>query len=367
MIAPRDFFGFLRERGIGPFVGVPCSLLSSPIAYAVDHPEEVEHFNPPHESQAVAFAAGAFMATGKLPMVYLQNSGLGNIMNPLTSLSRIYDIPCLLLITWRAEKGYGDDAPEHWIMGEDMEKFLTALKLPYRVLSPETWQKDIRSMEEEAKKTSKPVVLVVKKGLFEAYERSEKPGNHYVMTGAEAIALVKTGFPDAAFLSTTGIISRESFTVNDTPDFYMMGSMGLIASIAAGVAQYRVAKKIVALDGDGAALMHLGTLPFIGHQKYANLVHVIIDNESYSSTKGQPTVSPSVDFPLLARASGYREALSVQTADELQKSIAICRNAEGPILILIKVRSGHTKNIPRISDTYTCPQVKERFMNMLGL
>lgn len=365
MITPQTFFGALRTGDISPFVGVPCSLLSSLIAYAGDHPGDVTHVNPPHESQAMAYAAGTFMATGKLPMVYLQNSGLGNVMNPLTSLHQIYDIPALLLVTWRAERGWGDDAPEHWIMGRDMEKFLQMLGLPYRILSPESWEDDLDAMAAEARKISKPAALVVKKGLFEKYERKAHPGIPYDMADTQAIAILKEALPDAIFLSTTGMISRKSYAAKESPDFYMMGSMGAILGIAEGCAEY-TEKRVVALDGDGAALMHLGQMALAGQRRPGNLVHVIIDNESYFSTGDQPTISRGIDFAGIAKACGYRQTMTVRTEGELRGSLSVCRDAEGPILLHVKTRSGAVdKSIKRISDDYTCQQVKDLFMDSL--
>jgi phosphonopyruvate decarboxylase len=365
MIEPRDFFGCLKNLEISPFAGVPCSIISSLIAYAVDHPDEVEHVNPAHESQAMAYAAGAYMATGRLPMVYMQNSGLGNVMNPLTSLNNIYDVPALLLVTWRAEKGWGDDAPEHWIMGRDMEQFLKALKLPYLVLSAENWQNEIKNMADEARKTGKPAALVVRKGLFAKYQREELPGSAFEITDTEAITMIKQAFPDAVFLSTTGMISRKSYSAAPTPDFYMMGSMGLILGIADGCAEH-VKKRVVALDGDGAALMHLGQMALAGRRRPENLIHVIIDNEAHSSTGGQPTVSSTVDFAAVARACGYPQAFSIRTKEELTKALSQCLKAKGPILLHLKVKSGPVDHgLKRISDDHTCPEVKDLFIKRL--
>ncbi len=364
MIAPHDFFSAARAEGIAPFVGVPCSLISSLIAYAVEHPDEVEYVNPAHESHAMAYAAGTHMATGALPLVFLQNSGFGNIVNPLTSLHQIYDIPAVLLVTWRAEGGYGTDAPEHWIMGRDMEEYFRTFHLPYRVLRVDMWREDLAAMAAEARVTGKPTVLCAKKGMFTPYAMREQPGARYEMSSIDAVRLVKEALPDAAFLSTTGMVSRESFTVRDTPDFYMMGSMGLIAGIAAGCAAH-TGKTVVALDGDGAILMHLGLLPFIGNRRYRNFLHVIIDNEAYSSTQGQPTVSVTTDFAGVARACGYREATTVRTAADLAAALDTLRGRDGPILLHVKVRSGNDHHIGRVSDKYTCPEVRGNFSRFL--
>lgn len=359
MIEPASFFRFLEKHRIGPFVGVPCSLISSLIAYAVDH-KKSEYVNPAHESHAMAFAAGAFLTTGKLPMVFLQNSGFGNIVNPLTSLHQMYDIPALLLVTWRAEDGYGTDAPEHWIVGRDMEQYFKTFHLPYRILTEESWEKDVEEMAAEALSTKKPAVLCVKKGLFAPHKAALANESSVSLTSKEAIGILKEMLPDGAFLSTTGMISRDSFTVKDTPDFYMMGSMGLIAGIAAGVAA-NTDKQVVALDGDGAILMHLGLLSLIGARRDKNLLHVVLDNGAYSSTGGQPTLSGSTDLSAVARACGYARVETVKSVAELRAALKDVSPSSGPVFLHVKVRSGNDHGIGRVSDAHSCPDVTDRF------
>ena len=300
------------------------------------------------------------MATQKLPLVFMQNSGFGNVINTLTSLHQIYNIPAIMLVTWRAEEGYGTDAPEHWIVGANMEKYFATYDLPYRVITTESWREDLRAMKQEALKRKKPTVLCVRKGLFADYAAKQRPGAQFSMTGKEALDIVKKELPEAVFLSTTGMISRESFTVKDTPDFYMMGSMGLISGIAAGCAQY-TDQLVVALDGDGALMMHMGLLPFIGHRKYKNFLHVVLDNEAYASTLGQPTVSPTTDFVAAALACGYERGERAITANELSSAIAKLKGKSGPALLHIKVRSDTSHGVGRVSDKYSCPDVTERF------
>ncbi len=364
MVSATDFFAALKQHDIGPFVGVPCSLINSLIAYATDHPAEVDHVNPAHESHAMAYAAGTFMATGKLPMVYMQNSGFGNIINPLTSLHQIYDIPALLLVTWRSEKGYGTDAPEHWIVGRDMEQYFKTFCLPYRIMHETEWRTQIKELADEARATKKPVVLCVKKGMFEPYTMQPKEEFAAVLESMDVLRALKNALSDAAFLSTTGMLSRESFTVQDTPDFYMMGSMGLISGIAAGCAE-NTDKLIVALDGDGAAMMHMGQMPFIGNRQYKNLVHVVLDNAAYSSTGGQPSIAPTVDFALVAKACGYAETKTILTMQELTAALATVSTISGPTLWHIKVRSASHHDIARVSDKYTCPDVARNFSHEL--
>lgn len=360
MIAPGDFFAELKKLDVGPFVGVPCSLIGSLIAYASDHPTEVEHVNPAHESHAMAYAAGTFMATGKLPMVYMQNSGFGNIINPLTSLHQIYDIPAILLVTWRSQDGYGTDAPEHWIVGRDMEQYFKTFNLPYRIMHDQSWREEIKELAEEARKKNKPVVLCVKKGMFEAYKVKAKEVQHATLQSIDVIKKIKDAMPDAAFLSTTGMLSRESFTAKDTPDFYMMGSMGLISGIAAGCATH-TKKLVVAFDGDGAVLMHMGQLAFIGNRGYKNFLHIVLDNAAYSSTGGQPSVAPTVDFALAAKACGYKYAKTITTTQELAAAILAASASSGPELWHVKVLAAAHHDIARVSDKYSCPDVTKNF------
>lgn len=363
VIAPEAFFRKLRALSVSPFVGVPCSLIAGLIAYAADHPEEVEYLNPAHESHAMAVAAGSSMGSrgATLPMVFMQNAGFMNILNPLTSLHQVYRIPAILLVTWRGEGGEGSDAPEHDIVGRDMEAYFRTFRLPYRILSAGSWEDDLAAISASARATKTPAALCVRKGLFGEYETAARPAQRYGMTSREAIAIIKEKLAGAVFLSTTGMISRESFAEADSPDFFMVGSMGLLGGIAAGCAAH-TDRRVVALDGDGAVLMHMGLLPFIGSRKPQNLVHAVIDNESYSSTGGQPTVSPFIDFPAVAKACGYRWAQTVMTRETLEEALMSLRSVEGPALLHVKVKSGADHGIGRVSDRYACPEVAERFM-----
>lgn len=364
-VPPSEFFLHLSSLSLAPFVGVPCSLISSLISYAVDHPSVVEYVHPVHESHAMAYAAGTYMSTGKVPVVFMQNSGFGNIINPLTSLHQIYDIPAVILVTWRAEKGYGTDAPEHWIVGRDMEKYFATFDLPYKILSPLSWRDDIRTMAEVAQRTRKPAVICVRKGLFAPYESTHPSSDQHLMTSHHAIEVLKQSLQDSVYLSTTGMISRESFTVRDTPDFYMMGSMGLISGIAIGASMHSK-KHVVCLDGDGALLMHLGLMPFIGYRSPRRFLHVVLDNQAYSSTGGQPTVSPRIDFPAVALASGYTHALTVQDETALRATLQTLPKNDGPVLLHIRVQNSSNHHIGRVSDMYTCPQVTDRFSEAIS-
>ncbi|MFQ6114484.1 MAG: thiamine pyrophosphate-dependent enzyme, partial [bacterium] len=315
--------------------------------------------------QALGFAAGAYLAAKKIPAVFLQNSGFGNLINPLTSLNQLYEIPAFLIMTWRGEGGKGHDAPEHDIMGERMESYLKAFDIPYEILDEANYKKQIKKIVSIATETKKPAGVVIREGVFEDYPLKKKFAEISLITRYEAIQLIKDTLTDYHFLSTTGYISRESFALKDSPDFYMMGSMGMIAAIGAGVATH-TNKSIVLLDGDGAILMHMGLIPFIGHLRPRNLLHIVLDNEAYASTKNQPTISGSVQLHKVAKHCGYANVFKVSDLSELNDILQEVQRKNGPSFVLVKVKKGNKHGVPRVSDKYTCDQVTHRFMHSLA-
>jgi phosphonopyruvate decarboxylase len=362
VVHPEEYLLLLKHLGVGPYAGVPCSMLSGLINYLLGNPQVGEYYPAVNEGQALAFGAGTYLATKKLPLVFLQNSGFGNLINPLASLNQIYEIPALLMITWRGQGGRGTDAPEHDIVGENMLKYLDVYEIPYEVLSCDDFAHQTRCMVERAKKTRLPTAVVITKGFFDSYELINAMSQPSSLERYEAIRIIKEQLNEYLFLSTTAYISRESFSIRPSADFYMMGSMGLIGAIGAGVALYSQDKKIALLDGDGAILMHLGLIPFIGYLKPKNLLHVILDNEAYSSTNDQPTISGTVDFSGVAKNCGYNNTARVANAADLQTVLADFSPKDGPSLVHVKVKRGNQKEIDRVSEHLTCPEVTEKFM-----
>jgi phosphonopyruvate decarboxylase len=364
MVRPTDFLQVLKENDLQPLIGVPCSVLAPLINYALDNPEEIECLNPVNEAHALGLACGVYMGSGKIPVVFLQNSGLGNLVNPLTSLSQTYRLPAFLLVTWRGASGPGTDAPEHDIMGRDLEAYLRVLHIPYGILSESRYAEQIARLRQTAEADEIPVAAVVAHRFFDSYEShtlshvGRQPLNTH-----EAIRIIKETLVSYTFLSTTGFISRESFDIARTPDFYMLGSMGLVPAVGCGIALTQPEKRVAILDGDGAVLMHLGLLPFIGSRKPRKLLHFILDNEVYASTGNQPTVSPLVRFDEVAIASGYRNACCVSTGDELLSALEEMKEAEGPSLVWVKVASGRGENLGRVS--FSPEEIKKRFIQSL--
>ena len=360
MVSPKEFVRALNENELGPLMGVPCSILAPLLSYVLDNPSEMAYFNPANEAHALGLAAGFYLGNNKIPVVFLQNSGLGNIVDPLTSLHQIYRIPVLLLITWRGFTGQDTDSPEHRIMGRDFEDYLKVTNLPYEILSEKNYTGQIVNLRNIAYAQKIPVAAVIKWGLFDNDKpavENHKPGG---FQRYDALKIIKESLDTFVFLSTNGATSRESFAARSSPDFYMVGSMGLISAIGCGTALARQGKRIAVLDGDGAILMHLGLLPFIGHYQPENLFHFILDNQVYATTQNQPTVSPSVEFDKIALASGYRQAYKASSGAELRSLLASIKNNDGPILVWVKIRPGSRAGIGRVP--FSPEEIRDNFM-----
>lgn len=364
----------LRKQGFNFFTGVPDSLLKDFCAYITDHVPPSAHVIAANEGNAVALAVGHFLGTGEPALVYMQNSGIGNTVNPLLSLAdpEVYSIPMLLVIGWRGEPGVKDE-PQHVKQGRIMTDLLDAMEIPWRVLDAST--KDpaalISAACESMRERMGPAALLVRAGAFERYTlRANRPID-FPMTREDAVkAIVDALDPTDVVVSTTGKTSRELFEhrkATGVPgnDFLTVGGMGHTASIAMGLARSQPARRVVCLDGDGSAIMHMGSLAVIGNSGLTNLLHVVINNGSHESVGGQPTVGHEIDFPTIARACGYRHASSVSTLEALRESVAMLRQVEGPALLEVKVRIGSRSNLGR--PTSTPLENRDALMKRLGL
>lgn len=359
MIHPKDFTTQLIENNLGPVVEVPCSYLKGFLNYLWES-GRLEIINPVNEALAMGIASGVCLSTGKIPIVAMQNSGFLNTLNALTSLNQIYKIPVFYLITWRGKGGKGKDAPEHDITGEKMEDFLGTFSLPYEIINESNYQNQISRLTDIAKKTKEPVALILKKDTFESFpivvKQLEKYPSRY-----EAIELIKKDLNKAIFVSSTGFPSRDSFAVKDSSDFYMVGSMGHTFSMALGISP-NTKKKVVILDGDGSFLMHLGGLASFDPNKYRNIFYFVLDNGSYESTGGQQTVSANVNFEMLSKSFNFKHIYEPLGTNGLKEALDKLKIAKDSAFIHIKVRENQTSTGGRVSDKYTCPQIKERFM-----
>ncbi len=360
MINPQDFLDEMKKHDLGPYIEVPCSLLEPLITKALEDPD-VELIYPANEAIAMGIAAGNYMSTNKIPVVMMQNSGLLNTLNALTSLNQIYDIPSLYLITWRGDPSGEKDAPEHVIAGAKLEDILKTFDIEYRVLSIEGYHREIDEIVEKIKESGKPGALVLRKNIIEEYA-VERKLSKLPLSRYEAISLIKTGLgDDVTYVSTNGFITRDSFNIKDTPDFYMVGSMGHALPIGIGVAK-NTEKKIVVFDGDGGCSMHLGAM---ASEKPSNLIHIVLDNASYDSTGGQPSISEKIDFAKIAEGCGYNKIYLVKTSEELENIVNNIVKEKGPSFLHVKLNQQKKKPGGRASDKYSCKGIKERFMKKL--
>lgn len=353
VIDPARFFSHLEAEGVGFFAGVPDSLLADFCAYVEDHAER--HLIAANEGAAVALAMGHHLATGGVGCVYLQNSGLGNCVNPLTSLvdPAVYRVPMLLVIGWRGEPGKSDE-PQHRHMGVVTQPVLEALAVPHTVLPSDEGEALAAASAAlaEARARGGAHALVVKKGTFSSYA-GKKSAARYELSREAAIAAVVAALPDEALvISTTGKPSRELFEIRvgrgePNDDLLTVGGMGHASQIALGAALADPRRPVFCLDGDGAVLMHMGALSTIGTRGTPGFRHVVLNNAAHESVGGQPTVGFDVDFCAIARACGYRDAWRVEAADKLAPAVARLIATEGPVLLEVRIRCGSRKDLGR--------------------
>lgn len=370
---PSLLFAALSQRGVRFYTGVPDSLLKSFLAYLDDNRGALDHVIAANEGAAVALAAGHYLACRQPALVYMQNSGLGNAVNPLASLAdpEVYGIPMLLLIGWRGEPDVPDE-PQHRVQGKATPAMLNVLGIPFAVLDGHSGELDerIRIAIETAQERRGPYALLVRKGAFEAYEPRTSRASDLDLQREDAIRAVLEAM-DArdVVVATTGKTSREVFELRAAQaqrhdsDFLTVGCMGHASQIALGVARGRPQRSVYCIDGDGAVLMHMGALAVIGTEAGANFRHVIINNGAHDSVGGQPTAGFRVDFCAMAKACGYKSALRAQTHEEIVESMTVLRGTEGPVLLEIRVRKGGRPDLGR--PTLAPSETRERFMRFL--
>lgn len=368
-------WSILKKRGFTFFTGVPDSTFKDWMKFLDDlDGKELTNRIAAIERDAIGWAAGYYVATGKIGTVYMQNSGLGNTVNPITSLAdpSVYNVPILLMVGWRGEPGKKDE-PQHTKMGKITIPLLKVLGIKYSILPSDAndAERVIADAKEHIEKTKEVYAIIIKKGTLEEYEKKKKIEQNYEMKREDAIkSIIDTMGGDEIIISTTGKTSRELFEYREEKkfghqnDFLMVGSMGLAASFGAEIALQKPNKKVFIFDGDGALIMSAGVLSTIGYYAPKNLYHVVFDNESHESTGGQPTTSPTVDFAQLALANSYKGAKTVETKKELINTIRGIMKKEGPQMLIIKIRQGSRKDLGR--PTTTPLKDKENFMKFLS-
>ena len=382
---PEFLIEKLRTNGIDCFAGVPDSLLKNICAYITDHCDAQHNIIAANEGAAVGIAAGHYLATGQPACVYMQNSGEGNIINPLASLTdpEVYHIPVLLLIGWRGRPGVHDE-PQHVKHGKVTTGLLNTMGINFDVLSKdeEKAEKQIAKAI-DALRRKEVYALVIEKDTFEDYKLQNVEKNDLTMSREEAIQTVAAALGQSdCIVSTTGMISRELFeyraAMNQSHerDFLTVGSMGHASQIALGIAMAQPERRVWCFDGDGAAIMHMGSMAIVASKEPKNYVHVVFNNGAHDSVGGQPTVGLKIDLPAVAKAVGYKAAISVASKEELEKELSTLlatphsrrENSQlstvgGPVLLEVKVKKGNRKDLGR--PTTTPIQNKEALMDFL--
>lgn len=373
MIRPSFFFNELKSLDINFFSGVPDSLLKNLCAYLTDNSEKKDNIIAANEGGAVGLAAGYYLSTGKIPVVYMQNSGLGNTVNPLMSLTDadVYNIPVLLLVGWRGEPGVHDE-PQHVKQGKVTIPLLDAMGIKNEVMNfdEDLLKGQLQRAADYMQKTREAFALVIRKGTFETYklQTSEPPVSK--LTREDAIRMVAASMDEKAVaVSTTGKISRELFEYRAASseghkrDFLTVGSMGHASQIALGIALNKPERNVYCFDGDGATIMHMGAMGIVGSMSPQNYYHILFNNGVHDSVGGQPTVGYKVDIPGIASSCGYKTVVSVDNEADLKEVLKDLTDNDAPLFLEIKVSKGARENLGR--PTTTPIENKTAFMEFL--
>ncbi len=357
MVDPKDLFSFFEKNKINNFIGVPDSLLKNFCFFLDDNVSGEKHLITAHEGSAISLAAGIYLGSKKVSLVYMQNSGLGNAVNPLLSLvdQAVYSIPMLLMIGWRGEPGI-EDEPQHVKQGEVTEKMLKTMHIPYMIIdSNNDYNKELSSLIQLMKDQSKPVAILVKKNTFMPYVPISRELCKFEISREDAIKIiVDETNEDTIIVSTTGMASRELYeyrkfkNLSHQNDFLTVGSMGHSSLIALGISMQNTEKDIICIDGDGSMIMHMGNLGLIGQNNCKNFTHIVLNNGAHDSVGGQPTLGLKIDLPKIALACGYENVISVNNKNQFKETLKIRKNYS---LIEIKVNKGNRKNIGRPNTT----------------
>lgn len=366
---------FTKALGAQFFTGVPDSQLKPLCNYLMNTYgiDEKHHIIAANEGNCTAIAAGYHLATKKVPVVYMQNSGQGNIINPVASLlnDKVYAIPCIFVIGWRGEPGVHDE-PQHIFQGEITLKLLEDMDISTFVIDKDTKTEELQKVMQGFNarlKNGKSVAFVVKKGGLE-YSQKVKYSNQNKMLREQIIEHITAASKEDPIVSTTGKASRELFEIRERNgqshkyDFLTVGSMGHSSSIAMGVAVNKPHKKVWCIDGDGALLMHMGSMAVLGAYAPKNMVHIVINNSAHETVGGMPTVAGNIDLVQIALGCGYKNVVSVDSFDGLDKALCEAKAKNELCFIEVKCSIGARDDLGR--PTTTAIENKENFMNYLN-
>lgn len=356
----EKFMEEIKSLAIQTIIGVPDSALQPLCNYLNGPNNEFYHFVPANEGAAVGIAIGNYLATGKPACVYLQNSGIGNIINPVTSLANkaVYDIPILFVIGWRGKPGKKDE-PQHRFMGEITRDILDVLQIPNAVLVSDM-KEEVKQIFAEAKQelsAHRQYAIIVEQDALEA-DVEHHYQNSFRLGREEAISeIVRNLSGEDILVSTTGKISREVYEQcnkiagHHKQAFLTVGGMGHAGMIAFGIAQQRKDKLVYCIEGDGAILMHMGELAFLAKQKPENFIHICLNNDAHESVGGMPSGAVGEDFSLVAKDCGYPYAVCVDNLKDLEKELEKIKKVKKPVFLEVKVKLGSRKDLGRPKES----------------
>ena len=378
MIELKSFLEALKSAKINFVTGVPDSLLKDICAYISDNLPPHQHLIATNEGSAIGLAIGNYLATELVPLVYLQNSGIGNTINPLVSLAdpSVYGIPILLMIGWRGEINNDiqiNDEPQHKTQGQITLAQLDLLKIPYEIINKDTRNIDelISKSVNKAKLRKGPVAIIVRKNSFEKYRISKSQINSDIdfPTRKKVLEMIIKNIPkNIPIISTTGVASRELFEIRSElynrfqTDFLTIGGMGHASQIAAGIAIAKKDRKILCIDGDGAALMHMGVFAINSDQE--NLIHILINNGVHDSVGGQPSKGQKLNFSRIAKEFGYKYSYRVNDINQINNLLIKVLGEIGSTFIEIICKPGFSKDLARPSNSPD--QTKVDFIRFLS-
>lgn len=363
MVNQERFLNALRLEGIEFFTGVPDSYLNGFCNYLLENISAEKHIIAANEGNAVGIAAGYYFSTKTIPLVYMQNSGLGNSLNPIISLvdKHVYNVPMLFLIGWRGEPGNGD-WPQHVTQGELTKKFLEILDIPYVIAEndDDKLDKQVKWAVNTAKKSHQPVAIIVRKGIFSSVNKQNAIDEKYPLSREEAIEIILETMPKKTiYVATTGRATRELYFLRERKkeghqyDFLNVGSMGHASSVALGIAVANRKRKIICLDGDSAALMHMGAFTMASKTNVPNMIHIVLNNGAHESVGGQPSAGQLIDFTEIAKGAGYQTIdRPVTTKKELIGAINSLIIKEHQAFIDVRIHKGLKGNLPPLEISH---------------
>ena len=375
MVHPKQFVESLKRNGVSFFTGVPDSLLKEFLAYVEEKVPATDRITAANEGNAIAIATGYHLATDKIAAVYMQNSGIGNAINPLISLAdkEVYAIPMLLIIGWRGEPGVKDE-PQHKKQGRITPALLKTLEIPHAVVTSKMDATKVSAliarMIKRSSRESRPVALIVRSGVFETHKMLSR--TQVLSLGREEAigAVLESLNGDEIVVSTTGKISRELYesrkrrSEGTQKDFLTVGSMGHASQIALGIAHQKKDRQVYCLDGDGATIMHMGGLATVGWVAPQNFKHVVLNNLAHESVGGQLSAAGIIDIATIAKANGYALALRAENKSELTTALAKLKKQKGPAFLEIRVSLESRKDLSRPKESPR--ENKKKFMGFVG-